>query len=139
MPAEFDVPTQDAAIAAILITLGEDAFVRVFTGSRPAACIDADTGVKLAEFTLADVWFSAPVTGGQGSQSGVFNTDALAPGVPQYIRYYSSNGTCRIQMPVYVAPTPIPLDGGAQVSHSPWVEDEPVRIASALFKARITP
>lgn len=139
MPIEFDGPTRDAAIASIFLLLGNNAIAKVFTGARPATTSDANTGTLLATFTLTGTWFTTPVVGQQGTLATVFNTDALDPGgVPGYVRFYSSDNTCRFQGPVVVSPTPIPVDGGFQVSHSPWVAGEPVRLATTLFKAQLT-
>ncbi len=72
--------------------------LQIWSGSPPANCSLASTGVKLAEWTLAADW-SAAASGGSKALSGVpLATTGVGAGSAGYYRFTTNSGaTCHEQ------------------------------------------
>ncbi len=89
------VAVRNARLDAWETQIGVSAKLSIFSGSMPANCAAADTGTKLATFSLAADWASAASAGAKSLSSLPLSTTAIA-GAPTnagYFRLYATDGT----------------------------------------------
>lgn len=100
--ATSDSTTQrNASLTSFVTTLGANAILRVYSGSRPASPASAATGTLLATLTFgstnildANGGTAGSVTGGVLTCGGYTQTAAShVNGTPGYIRWLTSGGT----------------------------------------------
>lgn len=98
MALQFSTAVRNAMLDAIETTMGEGEIIRVFTGAAPANCAAADSGTKLAEWTLAGSGDWAAASGGSKALAGTpLVTTAVGSGTAGYARWYSSGSVCGMQ------------------------------------------
>lgn len=94
---DFDNATKQAIPPAIYAVWGPDLKVKIFTGSKPGATTNADTGTKIGDVVLTGDWMGTEV-GGVAPIAAPVDFTVLAPGgTAGHVRLYSSDGTCRWQ------------------------------------------
>ena len=72
--------------------IGTAPTVKIFTGSPPAHCSNADSGTVLATFTLPSDWLTAASTGTK-TKLGTWSTTGANGGNAGYFRIYDTSGT----------------------------------------------
>lgn len=85
--------TRNAMLEAWETDIGASAIFRIYTGAPPLHVADAQTGTKLAEFTLAADWATAASGGVKGLANLPLSTTGLADGNAGHYAIYASNGT----------------------------------------------
>ncbi len=129
------------AITALLnIENSQDGHIKIFTGSPPNSCEDADSGTLLsAGMTLSNTAFAAATAtsspyGATATANAIANdTNAAGTGTAGYFRAYSYNGTtytCVVQGNCGTSATDMILNttaivAGATVECTSWVINLP--------------
>lgn len=77
------------------VALGVSAILRIYSGAAPTQVSDAQTGTKLAEFTLASDW-AGNAAGGVKAMTGTpLSTTGITNGTAGHYAIYASDGvTC---------------------------------------------
>lgn len=98
MAVKYSTPLRNARLDMLQTLIGTSPLLRWYTGSPPANCAAAATGVLLAEAPLPSTWLAA-ASGGVAAQAGTWEESAaIATGTPGYFRIYDSTGTtCHVQ------------------------------------------
>lgn len=128
MTIKLSTAVRNAMLDAIETAIGTGAIVKLFTGSPPSACSDADTGTVLASFTLASDWAGAASSGSKSlSNMPVDDIAADNGGTAGYYRVYASNGSsCHMQGTV----TPTGGGGDMTIDNAVLVAGQKVSITS---------
>lgn len=92
MTVQNSVAARNGRLDSFETTVGPSPVLRFFTGGMPANCATADSGTKLAEFSLPVDWLSA-ASGGVKSKLGTWSGAGLAAGNIGYYRLYDSGVT----------------------------------------------
>lgn len=87
---------KNARLDAIETALGASATLQVYTGSAPATCAAAATGILLVTITLPADPF-ADAAGGSKALQGSWTAAAVATGTAGYVRLLTSGGVCLLQ------------------------------------------
>lgn len=134
MTIQFSTTLRNARLNAISSTAGNDAVLKLFSGSAPANCAASDTGTLLAVLSCG--------SSGEGgfaasAASGILTVNAIDPdaagnsnGTPTHFRLYTSGGTCVMQGSAGIAGTEdLVIDGAISTTKSvsviSWVITEP--------------
>lgn len=93
MGIQFSIDVRNARLDAFEATVGTDAVMKIFDGTKPVNCAASDDGTVLATLTLPTDWMAA-ATGGAKAMAGTWQ-DASADntGTASYFRIYASDGT----------------------------------------------
>ena len=98
MAIQFSVAVRNGMLDAIEAAMGLSARVQIFSGTVPANCASAATGVKLAEWALASDWAANATSGSKSLTSVPLSTTGLANGIAGYYRFTDSpTTTCHEQ------------------------------------------
>lgn len=98
MTIHLSVEVRNARLDQIKSTIGQSGYLRIRSGTPPAATIDADVGDILAAITLPSGWLM-PATGGYVAMSGTWaDSSADNTGTATHFRVYRPDGvTCDLQ------------------------------------------
>lgn len=100
MTLQFSTDLRNARLNAIETEIGTSAVMKIFTGSPPADCGEADSGTQLATLELPSDWMAAAASGSK-AKSGTWEDASGADdtGTAGYFRIYDalSFGTCHMQ------------------------------------------
>lgn len=113
MSVQYSAAVRNATLDIIEATIGVSARLRKYTGSAPASCAAAATGILVVDMPLPSDWMSAAAGGvkallGAWTASGV---NVPAAGVVGYYRIWDSGVTvCHEQGNIYMA---VPLNTNA--------------------------
>lgn len=98
---QFDSTVRTAIVEVIEAAVGASPLLRVYNGTKPATCADADTGTLLAEGTLPVDWMAAAADGVKNLAGSwlVYGLPAAGVGTDgTYFRLFDASGTtCRAQ------------------------------------------
>ena len=98
MTLQYSVAVRNARLDAVESTIGTSAVLKIFDGSKPATCADADAGTVLATCSLPSDWMAAASSGTKAKSGTWEDTSADNTGTADYFRIYASNGTtCGMQ------------------------------------------
>jgi hypothetical protein len=94
---QYSTTVRNAKLDAVETAIGVSPTLKIFTGSKPAACATADSGTVLATLALPSDWMAA-ASGGSKAKSGTWQDLAAdGSGTAGYYRIYDSGGTCHMQ------------------------------------------
>jgi hypothetical protein len=89
---------RNARLDAIETAIGTSAVMKIFDGTKPTACSDADAGTVLATLSLPSDWMAAASSGSKAKSGTWQDTSADNTGTADYWRIYASDGTtCHMQ------------------------------------------
>lgn len=98
MAIKTSVAVKNARLDAIETAIGVSAKLKIFTGSPPLACSDADSGDMLALLNLASDWLETASLGSKTKKGTWSDSAANASGIAGHFRIYASDGTtCHLQ------------------------------------------
>ena len=92
MAIQYSSAHRTAAVADISTQAGINAVIKIFSGTPPANCATADSGVTLVTFAGNATQFGTS-TAGVLTASAVANASAAATGTAGYFRVYPSAAT----------------------------------------------
>lgn len=94
MAIKYGVELANTILDAWETAIGASPTIKIFTGSPPANCATADSGVVLATIALPSDWMAA-ASGGTKAKAGTWQ-DASADnnGTAGYYRLYTSGAVC---------------------------------------------
>jgi len=98
---QFSTGYRNALLDQFETTAGTSVVIEIWTGTQPANCGTADSGTKLASFTLDADWMAAAASGAKAGQKGAaplsgsnfYTTTGLAAGTAGYFRLKPSSPT----------------------------------------------
>lgn len=98
MAIQYSVAVRNARLDAVEVTIGTSAVLKIFDGTKPSTCADADAGTVLATCSLPSDWLAAASSGSKAKSGTWEDTSADNTGSADYFRLYASNGTtCHAQ------------------------------------------
>jgi hypothetical protein len=98
MAIQMSTTLRNNRLDSIETTIGTAAKVSVWTGAAPANCAAANSGTKLAEWTLASDWAAAASSGSKSLSGTPLSTTGLAAGTAAHFRLHDNAGTtCHMQ------------------------------------------
>lgn len=111
MALQLSESVRNARLNAIETTIGATAVLKIFDGTKPAACSNADAGTELVVITCPSDYFNA-ASGGSMTKLGTWeDTSADGTGTAQYFRMYESTATtCHMQGDVGTSGSDLNLD-----------------------------
>jgi hypothetical protein len=71
--------------------------LRIRSGTVPANCAAADTGLALAQINLTTTSLDAAASGAVSKSGSWVSTSAINTGTATYFRIYDSSGNCHVQ------------------------------------------
>lgn len=92
MTVQLSVRVRNARLDAIESTIGVSAKLEIFSGSPPASCATATSGVKLAEFDLGADWAAAASLGVKNFNALPLTSTGIAGGNAGYFRIFDNSG-----------------------------------------------
>lgn len=114
-----------AALNSFETAVGENAILKIFTGSPPANCAAADTGTVLATLNLPADWMAAASARSKNRLGTWEDASADATGTAGHFRLYASNGTtCHMQGNV----TATGGGGNMTINNTSVVSGQPVTV-----------
>jgi hypothetical protein len=116
---QFSTAVRDAENAGIISTIGGAAQLRIYTGTRPAACSSPATGTLLSQHALGTPYAPAS-SAGSISPTLPANVNASNSGVAGYWRVYDNAGAvCHQQGDCGTAGTEMVLNTTSLVAGGP--------------------
>jgi len=98
MAINLSVAVRNARLDVIESTISTTAVLKIFDGTKPTACSDADAGTVLATLTLPSDYMAAASSGSKAKSGTWQDTSADNTGTADYFRLYASDGTtCHMQ------------------------------------------
>lgn len=103
MAIQLSIAVRNARLDSFETTTGASARLKMWSGSQPSACSDADSGTLIADLTLPADWMAA-ASGGSKALSGTWqDLSADNNGTIGHFRVYESTATtCHMQGSVTV-------------------------------------
>jgi len=92
MTLQYSTGVRNAMLDAFESTAGASAHLKIFTGTPPADCSQADSGTELVDMALPSDWMAAAAAGAK-AKSGTWSGTAGATGTAGYFRIYDSTVT----------------------------------------------
>lgn len=102
MAFQFSTASRNNAIGTVETTVGSAPTLKIYSGSVPASCAAAATGVELASGTLPSDWLNSPLSGSVTIAGGPWSITGVAAGTGGYFRILSG-ATCHIQGTVTIS------------------------------------
>jgi uncharacterized lipoprotein NlpE involved in copper resistance len=103
MTIQLSVDVRNARLDAIETNIGTAAKLKIFDGTKPATCADADAGTCLVTMDLPSDWLAAASAGAKAKAGTWQDTSADNTGTADYFRIYDSAlAACDIQGTVTV-------------------------------------
>jgi hypothetical protein len=122
MTVQWSAAVRNGMLDTIETVIGVSPKLQVWSGSIPANCAAADSGTKLAEFTLDADWSSAASAGSKAMQKGgaalstsnAYATTGITNGTASYYRIRDASGTtCHEQGTVGTSGTDMIIDNAS--------------------------
>ena len=132
MGLQFSVDVRNDMLDTIEATIGTDAILRIYSGSKPASAADAATGTLLAEMTLPTDWMDAAASGAKAKAGTWSDATANATDTAGYFRVLDSTGTTT---GIQGECTDTGGAGPMKLSTTSIVSGQPVTIASFTLTA----
>lgn len=94
----YSTAVKNARLDAVESTIGTSAVLKIYSGSKPAACSDSRTGTVGATINLPSDWMAAASSGSK-AKSGTWSDSAADNSITAgYFTIFASDGTtCGIQ------------------------------------------
>ena len=98
MALQYSTIVRNAELDALETAIGTSPILRIRSGSAPATCATADSGIVLATMTLPSDWLAAAASGSKAKSGSWQDSSADATGTAGHFRIYDSTGTtCHLQ------------------------------------------
>lgn len=98
MALQFSVAVRNARLDSVETTVGTSAVLQIRSGSVPANCAAANTGIVLATLNLPSDWMTAASAGSKTISGSWQDSAADATGIAGHFRIFDTSvTTCHIQ------------------------------------------
>jgi hypothetical protein len=98
MAVQLSVAVRNARLDVIESTISTAPLLSIWTGAAPADCATANSGTKLATFTLPSDWMAAASSGAKEKAGTWQDTSADASGTAAHFRIHTAAGdACHVQ------------------------------------------
>lgn len=132
MPLQLSTAVRNNALDSFEATVGTNAILKIFTGSKPANCAAPDSGTVLSTINTPSDYMAA-ASGGSKAKTGTWeDASADSTGTAGHFRLYASNGTtCHAQGTV----TATGGGGDMEVNNVSFVAGQPFTITLFTINA----